>query len=139
MMNDIFGTERFFDSDWYKLLSRLGLDIAITSLIVIWVYYRMYKNRDFVFTYYIFNIITFSMCVLLRKVPMELGFALGLILLNPEFLKPYDSVTGQLVLLVIGGLLTVAFTWLRRMARLEEPERFLAPSQSVNGGLEVST
>ena len=78
MMNDIFGTDKFFDSDWYKLLSRLGIDLAITSLIVIWVYYRMYKNRDYVFTYYIFNIITFSMCVLLRKVPMELGFALGL-------------------------------------------------------------
>jgi hypothetical protein len=77
-MNDIFGTDKFFDSDWYKLLSRLGLDLAITSLIVIWVYYRMYKNRDYVFTYYIFNVITFSMCVLLRKVPMELGFALGL-------------------------------------------------------------
>jgi hypothetical protein len=78
MMNDIFGTERFFDTDWYKLLSRLGLDLVFTSLVVIWVYYRMYKNRDYLFTYYIFNVITFSMCVLLRKVPMELGFALGL-------------------------------------------------------------
>ncbi len=68
-----------------------------------------------------------------------LGFALGLILLNPEFLKPYDSVTGQLVLLVIGGLFTVAFTWLRRMARLEEPERFLAPTlETVDRGVEVS-
>ncbi|MDI5964075.1 type II secretion system F family protein [Streptantibioticus silvisoli] len=57
-----------------------------------------------------------------------LGFALGLILLNPQFLAPYDTVIGQLVLLVIGGLFSVAFTWLRRMARLEEPERFLAPA-----------
>jgi hypothetical protein len=77
-MSELFGTDRFWDSDWYKLLTRLGLDLAITTLIVVWVYYRIYRNRDFVFTYYIFNVITFSMCVLLRKVPMELGFALGL-------------------------------------------------------------
>ncbi|MDI5969895.1 type II secretion system F family protein [Streptomyces sp. SL13] len=68
-----------------------------------------------------------------------LGFALGLILLNPQFLKPYDTVTGQLVLLVIGGLFSVAFTWLRRMARLEEPERFLVPAaEPANHGAEVA-
>lgn len=53
-----------------------------------------------------------------------LSFASGLILLNPEFLAPYDTVTGQLVLLSIGALFTAAFAWLRRMARIEEPERF---------------
>ena len=77
-MNELFGTEAFFDDDLWKLLMRLALDLGITSLVVMWVYYRLYKNREFVFTYYIFNIITFTMCVLLRKVPMELGFALGL-------------------------------------------------------------
>ena len=77
-MTDLFGTESLFDSDWYKLMARLGLNLGVVSLIVLFVYYRMYKNREFVFTYYIFNIITFTMCVLLRKVPMELGFALGL-------------------------------------------------------------
>jgi len=78
-MNALFGTENLIDTeDLIKLLTRLGLDVAITSIIVIGVYYRLYRNREFVFTYYIFNVITFSMCVLLRKVPMELGFALGL-------------------------------------------------------------
>jgi hypothetical protein len=77
-MNELFGTEAFFDDDLWKLLMRLALDLGVTSLVVMWVYYRLYKNREFVFTYYIFNIITFTMCVLLRKVPMELGFALGL-------------------------------------------------------------
>lgn len=54
-----------------------------------------------------------------------LTFAAGLILLNPAFLAPYDTVTGQLVLLLIGGVFTVAFAWLRRMSRIEQPERFL--------------
>lgn len=77
-MTELFGTETFFDGDWYKLVARLALDLGITSLVVLWVYYRTYKHREFVFTYFVFNVITFTMCVLLRKVPMELGFALGL-------------------------------------------------------------
>ncbi|MBK7538015.1 MAG: DUF4956 domain-containing protein [Myxococcales bacterium] len=77
--NDIFGTDGFIDpGDFLRLLTRLGLDLAFASIIVLVIYYRVYRNRDFVFTYYIFNLITFSMCLLLRKVPMELGFALGL-------------------------------------------------------------
>jgi Flp pilus assembly protein TadB len=55
-----------------------------------------------------------------------LSFAGGLIVLNPAFLSPYDTVTGQLVLLVIGGMFAVGFVWLRRMVRSDEPERFFA-------------
>ncbi|MFJ6901521.1 type II secretion system F family protein [Streptomyces hokutonensis] len=53
-----------------------------------------------------------------------LTFAGALILFNPQFLAPYDFVAGQLILLLIGGLFTAAFVWLRHMARIEEPERF---------------
>jgi hypothetical protein len=78
-VNDLFGTELFFDQqDFARLMVRLGVDLAFVSFIVLAVYYRVYKNREMVFTYYVFNVITFSLCVLLRKVPMELGFALGL-------------------------------------------------------------
>lgn len=78
-MNELFGTDHFFDADDFaKLGVRLGVDLLFASFIILVVYYRVYRNRDFVFTYYVFNLITFSLCVLLRKVPMELGFALGL-------------------------------------------------------------
>ena len=78
-MNEYFGTELFFDAqDFYRLLLRLGVNLFFVTFVVWVVYYRVYKNREFVFTYYVFNVITFSLCVLLRKVPMELGFALGL-------------------------------------------------------------
>lgn len=56
-------------------------------------------------------------------------FAGGLILLNRPFLRPYDSPSGQLVLLVIGAVFVGAFAWLRAMARMPEPERFLAPDR----------
>jgi hypothetical protein len=76
---DVFGTEQFLDpGDFLRLVTRLGLNLGFATIVIMAVYYRLYRNREFVFTYYVFNLITFSMCVLLRKVPMELGFALGL-------------------------------------------------------------
>lgn len=61
-------------------------------------------------------------------VTTTLSFAGGLILLNPAFLSPYRTLAGQLVLLLIGALFALAFRWLRRLARIEGPERFLVPS-----------
>ena len=78
-MREIFGTEVLLDgAELLALLMRLSLDLGVTAVVVLAVYYRVHRSRDFVFTYFIFNIITFSVCMLLRKVPMELGFALGL-------------------------------------------------------------
>jgi hypothetical protein len=74
-----FGTDQVVHwADFIKLCTRFGLDLAFASVVVYLVYYRLYGGREFAFTYMVFNIITFSLCVLLRKVPMELGFALGL-------------------------------------------------------------
>lgn len=78
-MNFLFGTDSLFDpEDFAKLCARLGLDLLITSVIIVWVYYRLYRNREMVFTFYVLNVITFTLCALLRKTPMDMGFALGL-------------------------------------------------------------
>lgn len=53
-----------------------------------------------------------------------LGFALGLVALNRGYLTPYDSVEGQLILLIVGLCFAGAFWWLAVMGRLAEPERF---------------
>jgi hypothetical protein len=77
-MNDLFGSDTFVDSDLIRFVLRLAVNLTFVAMIVHAVYYRLYRNREYVFTYYLFNIITFGMCLLLRKVPIELGFALGL-------------------------------------------------------------
>ncbi|MGF1425025.1 type II secretion system F family protein [Kitasatospora sp. LaBMicrA B282] len=59
-------------------------------------------------------------------VATTLGMALALIVLNRSYLQPFDTATGQLVLLVIAGLFALAFTWLRRIATFTEPARVLA-------------
>ena len=78
-MEAYFGTDQFVNwADFIKLCTRFGVDLGFAGIVVYLVYFRLYGGREFAFTYMVFNIITFSLCVLLRKVPMELGFALGL-------------------------------------------------------------
>jgi len=78
-LNDLLGTKDLIDyEDLGKLIARLIIDLTFAAIVIRLVYYRLYRNREYVFTYFLFNLITFSLCFLLRKVPIELGFALGL-------------------------------------------------------------
>jgi hypothetical protein len=60
-------------------------------------------------------------------------FGGGLIILNPAFLRPYGTATGQFVLLGIGGLFWTALAWLRRMSRAEQPDRFFTAAAGTSG------
>lgn len=67
--------------DWSALgalLTRLMLDLAVSTLVIRSIYDRLYRNREYVFTYYLLNAITFLLCYLLRDVAMHLGVALAL-------------------------------------------------------------
>jgi len=76
---DFIGVDELFDADdFYKLLFRLVVNLFFTTIVVRGVYARLYGRNSYVFTYFLFNVITFTLCFTLRKVPVELGFALGL-------------------------------------------------------------
>ncbi|HTE54110.1 MAG TPA: DUF4956 domain-containing protein [Kofleriaceae bacterium] len=77
-MELLFGTQTFVDDDLFKLLGRLAIDLVFAAITIRVVYFRLYRHREYVFTYFLFNIITFCLCMLLRKVTVELGFAMGL-------------------------------------------------------------
>jgi Flp pilus assembly protein TadB len=49
----------------------------------------------------------------------------GLIVLNRGFLAPYSTLTGQLVLLLVGGIFAAGFWWLARASRIPAPPRIL--------------
>ena len=51
--------------------------------------------------------------------------ALGLRLLNPSYVAPYQSAVGQLVLAVVVALFAAGFIWLHRLSRLPVPARFI--------------
>lgn len=60
------------------LLARLALDLAFAGVVIQLVYFRLYRNREHVFTCYLLNVVTLCFCLLLRKGPAELGFGLAL-------------------------------------------------------------
>ncbi len=80
-MNDLekyLGLDEIVDTqDTIRLVVRLIFVLVCTGL-VIKTYKRHHRSADHVFTYWLFSLVTFCLCFLLRKVPMELGFALGL-------------------------------------------------------------
>jgi tight adherence protein B len=56
------------------------------------------------------------------------AMVLALALFNRGYLSPYDTATGQLVLILVGAVFAVAFTWLARMTRPDVVDRFLTES-----------
>lgn len=55
---------------------------------------------------------------------------LGYGLLNPEYMRPYGTPAGQLVMIVLGGGFVALLVWVRAMSLPPQPARFLAPPQA---------
>lgn len=75
---EFLNIEIFDQKDFMKLLFRFVIDFSVTFVIVRLLYFTANRRKDYLFTFFVFNLLTFFICFLLRKVPMELGFALGL-------------------------------------------------------------
>jgi Flp pilus assembly protein TadB len=58
-------------------------------------------------------------------VGITLAVAAALVLFNPSYVEPYRGFIGQFVLLIVVLLYTAGLVWLRRLARIEVPDRFL--------------
>ena len=58
---------------------------------------------------------------------------LGLAVFNRSFVAPYSSVQGQLVLVVVVALFAVGMLWMRRLAGVQLPRRFLTVSAPAGG------
>ena len=68
---------------------------------------------------------------------VTLAFAGGLMLLSREYLAPYGTVTGQMMLGLVVALFFAGFWWIRNASRVEPAPRFLAgPAQiaELSGG-----
>jgi Domain of unknown function (DUF4956) len=57
---------------------RYAFNIIITFILIRTFYYARHKNKDFVFTFFLFNSVLFLICFLLSSTKIELGFSFGL-------------------------------------------------------------
>ena len=69
-------------------------------------------------------------------VAITLLVAAALVLFNPAYVAPYTSFIGQFVLFIVIALYAVGLVWLRRLAKIEVPERFLIGGSSRRSGDE---
>lgn len=72
------GIKLINSEDYIELLTRFALNMGVICLIVIGLYAKTSKRKDFYFSYIAVSIVIFLLCFLLESVKIELGFALGL-------------------------------------------------------------
>ncbi|MFD7712131.1 type II secretion system F family protein [Streptomyces sp. NPDC059786] len=61
-------------------------------------------------------------------VGVTLGMAVGLVVFNRPYLDPFNTLTGQAVLAVVGVLFAASFTYLTAIGRIDDPIRLISPS-----------
>lgn len=64
-------------------------------------------------------------------VAITLGLAAVLLVFSPEFMRPYDTITGQIMLVVIGALFAGALAGLVRLGRPAVAPRLLAAQEEL--------
>ncbi|HMT36480.1 MAG: DUF4956 domain-containing protein [Bacteroidetes bacterium] len=78
LSNDIFTepTATAAGMDYMELLTRFGINMLAVFILIRLIYYPTHKNKDFLFTFFIFNFIIFT---LLSTTKLKPGFAFGLL------------------------------------------------------------
>ncbi len=77
-MAGALGLGPFVGSDLAELVARLAVDLLVIGVVMRRAYGGSQVSGPHELSCFMFNAITFLVCFLLRKVPVELGFALGL-------------------------------------------------------------
>jgi hypothetical protein len=62
-------------------------------------------------------------------------FVAGLLLLARDYLDPYGTAVGQLILALVAVYWALAFWWMARLGRVVQVERYYAPGSSTTGAV----
>ncbi|MGB0368163.1 MAG: DUF4956 domain-containing protein [Flavobacteriales bacterium] len=74
---EIFGSP-LYDVDFLELAFRLFINFSVAFVIIRLIYYPVHNRKDYLFTYFIFNLLIFFLSYLLSGIKLQLGFAFGL-------------------------------------------------------------
>ena len=75
---EIFGIPLFDSEDFYELVLRFSINFSVAFVIIRMLYYPISQRKDYLFTYFIFNVLIFFVSFLMSSVKLQLGFAFGL-------------------------------------------------------------
>ena len=67
-----------YDDDLVKLALRFAVNWFFLTLVVRFIYFRTSGTKEYLFTYFMINVMVFFICFTLKKFDLGLGMALGL-------------------------------------------------------------
>lgn len=117
-MSEVFNmiTENLFNiQEFSLLLFRFFINTFFAYIVIDRIYYRINKQREFLFTFFIFNILIFFVSSLLSDVKMKTGFAFGLFAIfsilryrtEPINIKEMTFLFTSIILAVINSMVTI--------------------------------
>ncbi|HRG89569.1 MAG TPA: DUF4956 domain-containing protein [Chitinophagales bacterium] len=68
----------FTSGSFWDFVLRYALNLILIITLVRFIYYPRHKNKDFLFTFILFNSVNFLICFLLSSLKLKIGFAFGL-------------------------------------------------------------
>ncbi len=68
----------FIATDFKILLLKLALDFASLFAIVALIYYPRMKDKDYLFTFFVFNLLIFLVCHFMNSLELSMGLGFGL-------------------------------------------------------------
>jgi hypothetical protein len=74
----ILGVQIINFTDISFLFLRMALDVFFACITLRFIFYPIYKERDYLFTSFMINIAVFMVCFLMASVKLKIGFAFGL-------------------------------------------------------------
>lgn len=73
-----FTTNLFNTKDFLELFSRFIINAVFAYILIDRIYYKINRQREYLFTFFIFNLLIFFVSSLLSDIKMKTGFAFGL-------------------------------------------------------------
>ena len=64
--------------DFWELLFKFALDALVVYVLIRLIYYPIHRKKENLFTYFVFNILIFFLCILMNNVKLSMGFGFGL-------------------------------------------------------------
>lgn len=74
----ILGQDLMHWKDFYTLLIRFFIDFLVAFVLIRGIYFPLNKNKEYLLTFFVFNVVIFFVCILLGSVKLKIGFAFGL-------------------------------------------------------------
>ena len=67
-----------YHEDFLELVSKFALDAAVVFILIRLIYYPVHRKKENLFTYFVFNLLIFFLCILMNNVKLSVGFGFGL-------------------------------------------------------------